>query len=195
MASMAIIAMQSHTMRANIHARQLATGVQIAQMWLERFKQDAQRWNQASGVDNVPTPATVLFNTRFLSAVLTNQAVFQAIPTPVQAAGGVTRISNGYTYQGLPIDWAVNAEAAALHYCVSFRPTWVILGRSIRTDVRVWWPRDSASDATATRASMAPYVASRCDDDDVTLSPGGTANPNYHFAYLSTVVGVTEVTR
>jgi hypothetical protein len=71
----------------------------------------------------------------------------------------------------------------------------VILGRSIRTDVRVWWPRDSASDGAAIRTSMAPYVANQCADDDLELSPGGDANPNYHFAYLSTVVGVTEVTR
>jgi type IV pilus assembly protein PilV len=194
-ASMAIIGLQSHTMRANIHARQLATGLQIAQMWIERFKQDAHRWNQASDLDDDPSPEAVLAGTSFLREVVNDQAVFQQIPNALLAGDPRPLMSNGYDYQGLPIDWGDADEAATLHYCVSFRPTWVILGRAIRVDVRVWWARESTNDDPATRSTMAPYVANACTDDDLWLSPGGAGYPNYHFAYLSTVVGVTEVLR
>jgi Tfp pilus assembly protein PilV len=195
-ASMAIITLQGHTMRANMHARQLAIALQIAQSWLERFKQDAHGWTAASDpADNDPAPATVLGNRLYLDEVLADEAEFQQIPNAMVLDGAEARTSNGYDYQGNPINWTVAGEANLLHYCVSFRPTWVIEGRSIRTDVRVWWPRESTSEAAAVRSTMAAYIANRCDDDDEALSPGGEANPNFHFAYLSTVIGVTGVPR
>jgi Tfp pilus assembly protein PilV len=185
--AMAIIGLQQHAIRANSNARQLETGLQIAQTWIERLKQDAHTWTTpATSVDGQPTPAVALANTLYLNRVVTAPDVFQQIPS----AAATATASNGFDYRGFEIDMS-GIAAQEVHYCASFKPSWVIVGRALRVDVRVWWPRDSS------QADMVTWAASGCADDDVSLSPAEPALliDRYHIVYLSTVIVHTRVPR
>lgn len=189
--AMAIIGLQQHSIRANNHARQLETALQIAQTWIERLKQDAHTWNAAGIVGGTPSPVVVLASTRYLNRVNTLPDVFQIIP----AANATVDASNGFDFRGADLNLSLTAQAANLHYCASFRPSWVIIGRALRVDVRVWWPREGTS------TDMAAFITNTCADNDTDLGPpanlADTTAPfyRYHIVYLSTVIGHTRVER
>jgi len=160
--------------------------MQIAQTWIERLKQDAFSWTSpATGVAPLPTPAQALANTAYLNRVLTSPNVFQQIPIAT-----TPNASNGFDFRGFELD-LTTITGQDLHYCASFKPSWVIIGRALRVDVRVWWPRH------ASQADMTTWVANRCLDDDVSLSPSDPPIliDRYHIVYLSTVIVHTRVPR
>jgi len=179
--AMAIIHLQALAVRANVQARKLSIGTQIAQRWIERLKQDTQRWNQVAVAGGTPTDVTVLSNTRFLSAINNAPGVFQSLPTVPDDA-----ISNAFTYRGA--DRTVGM-AAPIEYCASFRPSWVYFGRAMRVDVRVWWATDQGGNIITDFPG--------CADDNATLNrvwtPPADGNPlygRYRIVYLSTVLRV-----
>jgi Tfp pilus assembly protein PilV len=176
--AMAVIALQQHTVRANTHARELTTAMNIAQMWVERIKQDNASWTQAGfvGTPGQPTPAQVLSNTTWLGAVVTGPNVFQTLTVPAWAGDG--SISNAFDFNGKEVDPVTSTDT---HFCASFRPAWVYVGRAMRVDVRVWWARPG------TGASITADFP-QCQDDGAALNPGGTRFNNYHVVYLPTVV-------
>lgn len=177
--AMAMLALQAHTIRSNSHARQLSTALQIAQRWVERFKQDAYSWNQAGyfNVAGQPNDAVVLQQTQFLRQVATAPNVFQTI------ANLVPGVSNAFDYQGNDI--ANTSAEPAIFYCASFRPAWVYYGRAMRVDVRVWWPREGSN-----LANDFPT----CIDDNAKLNPGpATLMNNYHVVYMPTVIRMVPV--
>jgi type II secretory pathway pseudopilin PulG len=175
--AMAIIGLQTHTIRANAHARELTTAVQIAKLWSERIKQDGHTWNEIATADGTPSAATALGNTLFLANVTTAPSVFQTIPNTA-----ATR-SNGFDFRGNELDLANPAQAELLYYCVSYRPAWVYFGRTLRVDLRVWWPRD------ATGANIGGTFPACADANDF-LNPPNEELDKYHVVYLPTIVRV-----
>jgi type IV pilus modification protein PilV len=168
--AMGIIALQTHAIRSNGHARQLTIGMQIAQRWIERLKQDTHTWNQAGA------PGTVLANTSYLQVINAAPNVFSPIPNSATA-----NASRAFDYRGQ--DVAADSEDPAVFYCAAMRPAWVYFGRAMRVDVRVWWPREGYD----TRTEFGD-----CQDNFPQLDPGGAGtlyNDNaFHVVYLSTVL-------
>ncbi len=176
--AMAMLALQQQTIRANSQARQITTATQIAQLWIERLKEDGTRWTQVGffNTPGQPTAADVLALTTYLGAITTAPNVFQAIPN------ATPQVSNAFDFQGNDIA----NNSGSVYYCASFRPAWVYFGRAMRVDVRVWWAR-SGSSLTGDFAA--------CADDNARLNPGGTLFNNYHVVYLPTVIRVNTAPR
>jgi len=178
--AMAIIALQQHSIRSNVHARQLTAAMQIAQRWVERFKQDSHTWVQPAALAGPPTAPTVLANTRYLSRINISPNVYQAIPN-VSAS-----VSNAFDYMGNDV---VNTSGETV-YCAAFRPSWVYFGRAMRVDVRVWWAR-------AGNRILSDFPG--CDGTHARLDPGPTGdlfNGNaYHVVYLPSVIRVMQLIR
>jgi type II secretory pathway pseudopilin PulG len=170
---MAIVALQSHTVHVNSLARQMSTANQIAQTWLERMKQDAQRWNQSGDPNSGGSPVIALAQTQWLQQVNAAPGLFQAIP--------MSPINSGvFDFQGNEL--LTNAGAAPF-FCTSFKPQWVYIGRSMRVDVRVFWPKARAS------------AIANCIDTDAALNPGGALFDRFHILYLSTVINYMQLDR
>lgn len=167
---MAIVGLQSHTVQINSLARQMSIANQIAQTWLERMKQDAHTWEEVGNPLGPLTPIQVLAQTTWLQQVNAAPGRFQSIP----ATGAV---SGAYDFQGNEI---VLGTTGTPFYCTSFKPAWVFVGRSLRVDVRVFWPRERASAIVG------------CVDTDAPLNPGGALVNSFHIVYLSTVIRETR---
>jgi type IV pilus modification protein PilV len=179
--AMGIIALQSHAIRSNSHARQLTIGMQIAQRWIERLKQDTHTWN------GLGAPAATLAATRYLQLINTANASNQFNPIP--NTDGTNRASRAFDYWGNDI--VHTSVDPPIFYCAALRPAWVYFGRAMRVDVRVWWPREGYD----TRTDFAA-----CDQNFNQLDPGGPPttlyNQNaYHVVYLSTVLRMNTAPR
>jgi type IV pilus modification protein PilV len=175
---MGVIAMQQQTIMVNSIARQRSVAIQIAQTWIDRLKQDALiNWTQAPDPAVGLTAETVIGGTAWLSRVNVAPNVFQQIPqSTVQ-----NDASNAFDFRGNEVagvwDGAVPAGANPW-FCVSFRPAWVYVGRALRVDVRVFWPRPQSGPGIVDCVDTAPAAA----------LPG-----RYMSTYLSTVIKYTEV--
>lgn len=170
---MAVVSLQTHTVKVNSLARQMSTANQIAQTWLERMKQDAHRWNQPGDPLGTPTPIQALAQTQWLQAVNAVPGRFQTVPVSASSSGA-------FDFQGNEI---VLGAAGAPFFCVGFKPAWVYIGHAIRIDVRVFWPRERAA------------AVVDCVDTDAPLNPGGALFGRFHTVYLSTVIKHTRVDR
>lgn len=176
---MGVIVMQQQTIMVNSIARQRSVATQIAQTWIERLKQDALiNWTQAPDPTTGLTAEQVIGGTAWLSRVNTAPNVFQQIPqSPVQ-----TDASNAFDFRGNEIPGGVFGGAVPAGtnpwFCVSFRPAWVYVGRALRVDVRVFWPRPQSG----------PNVV-----DCVDVAPTAGLPNRYMSTYLSTVIKYTEV--
>jgi len=176
--AMGIIALQTHAIRSNGHARQLTIGMQIAQRWVERLKQDTHTWNVAG------VPGTVLANTRYLGLINTAPNVFSPIPN-----SATVDASRAFDYRGQDI--VPESVDPPVFYCAAMRPAWVYFGRAMRVDVRVWWPREGFEMSD-------PDNFPRCEGDPADLEPGGAATTLYnrnafHVVYLSTVLRLSPL--
>jgi prepilin-type N-terminal cleavage/methylation domain-containing protein len=178
--AMAIIAMQQQTTRANVHAREVTVATQIAQNVIERLKLEAISWNSVSA------PATDLVNAPSLLAVVGSPAnSFMSLTPRSIASAGITRVlSNAFDYYGADVTMT-GADAATLarvHYCASYRLSWIYNNfRALRADVRVWWSKSAPG-----RTITADFPL--CADDNTALNPNGNQFNNYHVVYLSTVL-------
>lgn len=182
---LAVIALQTQTIRANSHAREITTATQIAQIWIERLKEDAATWTTEATVAGAPSAASVLANTRYLQDILTQAGQYTS---PKDDAPPVSR---GFDYQGNDTNAQSGlVERAFPYYCAAYRLNWVYFGEAMRADVRVWWPR---ADSGAHPHDDFPGCGVGADQS--TLDPGGAAFNNYHVVYLSTVIRVTPLIR
>lgn len=186
MGALAIITLQQQTIRSNAHARELTTAMQIAQLWAERFKQDATQWNQAAIAGGAPTAAAVLANTVYLQAINTRPNVFQAILPPNT---GTPAVSNAFDFR---FNEVANDDPTT-YYCVSFRPAWVSFGRAMRVDVRVWWARTGFTPSANFLGSVTANFPNCIDTDRTALDPGGALFNDYHVVYLPTVIRMVTV--
>lgn len=187
--AMAVIALQTQTLRSNAYARQVTTATQVAQIWIERLKQDGCMWSQpADPTGASPDPATVLARTRYLQSIVTNNGRWVSPPDQDTRDPAATppRISRGFDVQGN--DTAAGADVTPF-YCSAYRLQWVLFGSAIRSDVRVWWPRAGSG------AMPSDFPGCGSGADLSILDPGKGAYPNYHVVYLSTVIKVTKVER
>lgn len=173
-----IFALQKQTLMANSIGRQRAIAHQVAQTWIEYLKQDALlNWTRAGEQDGV-TAAQAIGPAAWLSIVNVQPNIFQQIPiSPVQ-----NQVSNAFDFRGNAIPGGIQNGAvppgASPWFCVSFRPAWVYLGRALRVDVRVFWPRPQSG-------NVAPV-------DCVDPSPNGALPARFMSVYLSTVLKYTE---
>jgi type IV pilus assembly protein PilV len=179
--ALAVIALQTQTIRSNSHAREVTTATQIAQIWIERLKEDAATWTQEGKLAGTPTAATVLDGTRYLKDVLKQAGQY------VSPADDTSPVSRGFDYQGN--DVPAKESDPTPYFCAAYRLNWVYYGEAIRADVRVWWPR------AGSKASETDLPGCGVGKDQSILDPGGTAFGNYHVVYLSTVIRVTPLVR
>lgn len=184
--AMTMIALQQHTIRSNSHARELTTAMEIAQLWVERLKQDAHTWNNPT--TTTAAAAVALQNTNYLKSIAAEARTFVVFPG---VAAVPSEGSNVYDFRGTPIPKIVGGDPGLMHYCASYRPTWVFVGRAMRVDVRVWWPR------AGTGRQPGTDFQNWCTDDNASLNPNGTFfnDLSYHVVYLSTVIRVQPVLR
>jgi prepilin-type N-terminal cleavage/methylation domain-containing protein len=183
--------MQSYTIRSATFGRESTIASQIAQQWMERLKQDAHVWVVPS--NSVPAAQAALRGTRHLYRVTgDDRGQFRS---PDYVVADAEFVSNVYDSRGTPLPQANGVDAqgvniqSRVHYCVSYRTNWVHFGRSLRAEVRVWWPREGRG------ANPTADFAGWCFDDGNALNPGGVLEPNYHILYLSTVIRMTQVLR
>jgi prepilin-type N-terminal cleavage/methylation domain-containing protein len=135
MGAMAILALLAQIIRTNGYARQMNTAMNVGQEWVDRLKQDAHSWVQQAAIAGSPTPAEVLVNTLYLRNVTTlPTATFRVLPA------GTAVISAAFDYQGNDVALPVTG-GAAFFYCAAYRANWIYFGKSMRVDVRVFWPR------------------------------------------------------
>jgi prepilin-type N-terminal cleavage/methylation domain-containing protein len=200
--TMAVLALQQHTIRSTKHARQLSTAVSIAERWQSRLEQDAHHLqlidltdaNAPQNANEVAAAATYL---QVVNDMPNGTNLFQPLPTDFTNTG----ISRTFDHNG--DDIAENSTDVA--FCASFRPGWIWTpstapneaGAVMRTDVRVWWPREGVQ-CQALDPPDYPDIASDfgvegCIDDDTKLSPGGDLYDCYHVLYLPGVVRISEV--
>jgi type IV pilus assembly protein PilV len=129
-----VIAMERATVASNNQARNVAVANGIAQAWLSQLAADATLWTRSGDVTRTNWLTSIattndLWQLPTYNAVLGFGPQFDAFGTPVQASGV---------------------------FCAQIRLTWLYGDRSaqqptgsagnglIRTEVRVFWPRDPA---------------------------------------------------
>jgi len=182
--AMAIMALQAQTIRANSFARQLTVATQIAQVWAERLKQDANMWTeQGQPTGGIPTVTTVLQRTTYLRLIESTGGVFFA---PADSSG-LVRVSPAFDFQGNDVP----RNSIGTHYCAQIRLQWVYFGEAMRADVRVWFPKvNSGANMVTDSANCDPGPG-----DPARLEPGGTLFGSYHVVYLPSVIRVTPLIR
>jgi hypothetical protein len=153
-----VIGMQRSVIAANRHARNLTVANGIAQAWLDQLAVDASLWQ------------TNLSQTVWLQNINT-AGVNGAWHLPAQSLPAARNFGPTFNLFGAPV-------ATATDFCVHIRLTWLYAdetggGRagsgSIRTDVRVFWVRDSgarvAGDCTSNAAATIANVGADANDD------------------------------
>lgn len=167
-----VMALQQAATRGNMSAREMTTGSQLAQRWIERLRRDRLRWT--SGTRVVPVPVLLLDNTTYLQNVApVSDAPQWFVPTPEVGSGE----SASFDFYGVD-----TTTATEMYYCTNVRLQWLYPGRAMRADVRVWWARrGSGSDVAG-----APLELNGCAAgvDPNTL----TGNRRTRMVYASTVL-------
>ena len=127
-----ILALQQATTEGNLEAREMTTATTIARTWVERLKRDTVLWT--TGGAGVP------------SADLTRTLYLLAVPAAGTTSTWTTPVPPDLAVESYAFDYFGNdtlPTAAGVTYCAQDRLQWVSPGRTIRADVRVWWPRNS----------------------------------------------------
>jgi prepilin-type N-terminal cleavage/methylation domain-containing protein len=178
-----IVAMQGAAVRANQDASETSNAVNFASTWIERLKRDSRRWIQNGGAD-------LTANSVWLSKATTSEGQWFVPETtpPEQPAADI----NGFDTSNEFVPIANNPDQFA-HFCANVRltvvqaynPLTATFDRiadvnAIRTDVRVWWHRQSSeADRTKAKCRGTPLDPSYVD---------GPASYAYRKTYLSNVV-------
>jgi Tfp pilus assembly protein PilV len=163
-----IIAMERATVQSNQFAKNLTTATGVAQSWLSQLAVDTTQWPSSSDVTG----------TAWLSTIAGSPNVWQ-LPT-YNATRGFGAQFDGF---GVP----VNANGV---FCAHIRLTWLNGDASavqpsgdrgnglIRTEVRVFWPRDGVT-----------RVPGDCNDAaQATVTAVETSTGIYHFVTLAGAV-------
>lgn len=168
-----IMAMIQASTRGNMEAREVTTGAQLAQRWVERLRRDALNWTRSTTVAD----PTLLVNTQYLNNVTsagTGATWFVPVPEPTSGE------SAAFDYYGQDTTNPVD-----MHYCTNVRLEWLYLGRAMRADVRVWWLRRASGQVDdPSRATLAQCASG--------LDPNTLTNDwRVRMAYASTVIRYT----
>lgn len=160
-----IAAMQKITLASNLHAKKLAIATHIAQSWQERLTADAAAWTANT---------VVLTGTQWLANA---NADADWIPAPTNAAG-----SFGGTFGPLG---EFTADPDEAYFCADIRLTTIsstganpVQGNGLmRSEVRVFWPRDGREPAGGN------YCAAQI---------GEGSDEDFHFVYDVAAVRQTQ---
>lgn len=163
-----IAAMQKITLASNLHAKQLAIATHIAQSWQERLTADTALW---------PSTALALTGTQWLAA----SAEAEWVRAPTNTAG-----SFGAMFDPLG---QFTTDVNNAYFCVDIRltpmsssGTTAVQGNGlIRSEVRVFWPREGRE----------PSGAAYCDPNEgASIGPG--SDDDFHFVYDVSAVRQTQ---
>jgi type IV pilus assembly protein PilV len=156
-----VIAMERTVIASNRHARNLTVANGIAQAWLDQLVTDSSVW-QAN-----------LSKTLWLKTVA-DPGMNGNWQLPAQSPATVRNFGPTFNVFGKP-------DATATDYCVHIRLTWLDQSGagSIRTEVRVFWPRDGATRITDDCASVSTSTVNAIGTD---------ANDSYFFVYQAGAV-------
>lgn len=167
--SVAIMGMLQASTRGNMEARQMTTGNQLAQVWIERLRRDGLTWTTTPlSPTNAPQVAATVATTTYLRRVPTAGAA-EPWFVPVPTTAGETA---NFDFYGADL-----TEEATPHYCTNVRLGWVFPGQAMRADVRIWWARRSNGTAAAN--------VNGCQAADLNTL---TTNPDVRMVYASTVI-------
>jgi hypothetical protein len=161
-----IIAMQRATVTSNQHAKNLGLATGIAQAWLSQLSADGTLWT------------TTVTSTKWLTGISTANGVWQLPTWNTDLAFGAQ-----FNAFGAPV------EANGV-FCAHVRMTWLYGDGSpvqpagtpgnglIRTEVRVFWPRDGVT-----------RVSNDCTSNaQATVDAVGAAADVYHFVVQAAAV-------
>lgn len=139
-----IMAMIQASTRGNLEAREMTTGNQLSQRWVERLRRDALSWQRSTRV----LDPTLLARTSYLQLV-PNPGGVPAWFVPVPPVGSPDTAN--FDFYGRN-----TAAPADSYYCTNVRLEWLYVGRAMRADVRVWWlRRASGTNTDPTRVALA----------------------------------------
>ncbi|QQR91119.1 MAG: hypothetical protein IPJ88_05130 [Myxococcales bacterium] len=158
MGAVGIMGLHQASTHANLSAREISTANNVMRTWMERLKRDSLLWN----IGGDGAGAANLTSTRYLSEVGNGWFV----PDPAAA-------SESHAFDHFGFDTSTNAS---MRFCINVRVEWVTPGQSLRTEVRVWWPKNSID--------ASPYAACADGTDPETL----TGNTDLHFISAANVV-------
>ncbi|MCA9618409.1 MAG: prepilin-type N-terminal cleavage/methylation domain-containing protein [Myxococcales bacterium] len=179
-----VIAMQKTALLGNMRARNLATATAIASAWIERLRVDGLRWtfDPLTGVDTLTTATTYL------------NVVGGDYPTVAGAEGQWRRPIDNPGDTALTLTTA-DADVRGMDiaagtppgFCTNIRLT-QILPNMIRAEVRVFWLRQQAANASmgGTFNGLPLCDTSQSYIDAVTTDP--TARQRYHFVFMTSTV-------
>ena len=150
-----VIAMQRTSVQGNYDARTLDVANSIARSWEERLRRDAMLWTTPEA--NVAGSREQ--NTRWLKDAAADAAPWTLVTVP---AGGTdpTGLSPAFDIFGRDLDVTHVQDAV---FCTQVRLQWLsvetrgggVVPRTIRADVRVFWPRGTGETSPCSAAGLA----------------------------------------
>jgi type IV pilus assembly protein PilV len=172
--AVALMALQQATTHGNYEARRRTTATELCATWIERLHRDAMQWN--IGGPGIPFSPLNLARTRYLRNVAApgTPALWQ-VPVPPPDSGE----SSAFDLWGRD-----TTDPNAMMFCTNIRLAWVYVGQAMRADVRIWWPRSSASARTRDLGRCGAGLA----PESLT-----TRTRDIHFVYASTVLRWTPL--
>lgn len=131
-----VIGMQRTSIQANADARRLDTATGIASEWLARLRRDSMTWTEPNDLviaSNHATKTVWLGDTTLLASPLPKDTGWRLPIVPASP------IASSYAFDVSGRE--VVPGAADTFFCVNYRLDWLLFERTIRAEVRVFYPR------------------------------------------------------
>ncbi len=174
MGGVGIMGLHQASTKANNEARQISTANSVMRIWMERVKIDALGWTQsgASAAEADLSRTTYLSHQGegwFLPGYTSDsEQEEEETPTDISTT---TLVSFKFDHYGRDTETSNDVR-----FCTNMRSVWVIPGRALRVDMRIWWVRRGVNASN--------YANCLPTSDPDTL----TNDPNLHMVFTSTVV-------
>lgn len=167
-----LFALQKATSSANRHSKNLAIATHVAQTWLDQLAIDSTRWTQLAPVTSTTWLGSVLGATNGVWTM------------PAQA--DLLRVGPGFDALGAFVDLSSEDAANRVVFCAHVRLTRLFNtpgNELVRTEVRVFWPRQDRS------YGEDPYCA--LGMDQASINGIGLDTDLFHFVYKTSAVRQT----
>ncbi len=170
-----VMAMQRSVIQGNDDARRMDVATAIAREWTERLRRDATMWT----LPNSANPSTNnLTNAPLFSKGGSTDPLDGAWHRPTQRLSDTVPMSPGFDLLGNDVPQTLlaktNPSDGAPIFCTNVRLTVLVTNEVLRSEVRVFWPRNidvKADDAF-------------CNGDPTFTDPLTQATlSKYHFVY------------
>jgi type II secretory pathway pseudopilin PulG len=189
--------MQAASIQGNSDARMMDVGNGIAREWVERLRRDAMTWTTPNLTTSCSGQGCNWYTNTFLISQIGSDAnastwvwpdvpssggnagkAFSIAATP-GAAAGTSPYGYGRGFDALGRDLAIPSGGATalpgLTFCVNLKGDWLLQDQILHATVRVYWPRQMFTAASALFCSGPAEMA-------------GSASQTYHFIYATTAV-------